>query len=561
MNSLGRKVRRTWSGGRWVAILGLIAIVFHPSESRAQVMAAAMFAGQALTKGALSKVGGDAAGWVLGLLGLNPDPDKKLEKKIKAEFKALDQKIDALDTELASVETSVIAVYKQLLSNEAQQKITILDTQVAIIEPYWSTYRTILKDGTATNSQLSTFANDVTTNSVAPALDARDLILTANGFGQDGLIESYSKTISQALLPAVGDTTYYQDLHGVVAFYNKWRLRAITLLVESYHYQAAVAVAGASASTVCANPVTAAKLPCGQAAKYAKRFFDSSSASPTSGVIHQLRIAGVTMTTSSTVPIIGVKTVGGVPTPQPLLVSSGSQAVNIPLTRPSQELRFEWLPPVQVWPSGIGVTSGPGTPVPALPAVDGFGDWRFASHKDGETILSAVPQGKTAEEALSGALPWLSGKSAITVTLPSAHTSSSIWVREIHSGKAANCFMYYLDLTTTSPTSLSCGTITFDGSGYVALTEFGPIVNTCRYPPLCKVTEFLWDGPGQSPVPAVTDANNCPSGKSGTNPAGWLKPCGNGWVKRRYANELPSDDTLAALGEAVRVSEILRSQE
>ena len=151
--------------------------------------------------------------------------------------------------------------------------------------------------------------------------------------------------------------------------------------------------------------------------------------------------------------------------------------------------------------------------------------------------------------------------SAITVTLPSAHTSSSIWVREIHSGKAANCFMYYLDLTTTSPTSLSCGTITFDGSDYVALTEFGPIVNTCRYPPLCKVTEFLWDGPGQSPVPAVTDANNCPSGKSGTNPAGWLKPCGNGWVKRRYANELPSDDTLAALGEAVRVSEILRSQE
>lgn len=550
-----KRLGRTGRGGAWVrtiAVIGFAAVVLHPVEGRTQAVAVAMAAGKALAKGALAKIGGDAAGWVLGELGLNPDPDKKLEQKIDSEFKALDKKLDALDTELNHVESSVVAVYKGLLSNRAQSKINTLDSAISLIEPHWSTYRTIIKARTATSSQLSTLANQVTGNdSVASALDTIDLVLTSNQSGQDGLIEAYSKVLSQKLMPAVGDRAYYEDLHGIVAYYNKWRLRAVTLLVEAYHYQAAMAVRGSSPSTVCVNPKSAAAVPCGQAAKYAKRFFDPSSASPTSGVINQLRIAGGSMTTANTIPIVGVKNEGGVPTPEPLLVWNAELSV-IPPDIPVQGLRFLWPPSVMRWPDKIG-----DLPTQPSSSVDGYGNWRFASQKDGETVVSAIPRGKTGDDAFSGLLPWLSGKRAIVLTLPGDHTSPSIWLREFNNGNADQCYMYYVDLTVTTP-SISCGSVVIEGSksNYVVEGPFGPFYSTC-VSPLCERSIFRWIGPELAPVMVVTDASNCPSGQSGTNSAGWLKPCGNGWVDQRYKNELPSPSTINALAVATRLSETL----
>lgn len=534
-----------WRRRARVATLAAAFLFLHPEHLRAQdaaqgsAITSVLSVGKSITDGVVSKVEDDAIGWTLGLLGLNPDPDEKIEQEIAT----LSQEVAALAQQLEGVETSVIAVYKQEIDNEAQDKINVLDAQVAIIQPYWTTYTQILAAGTATDAQISALATGVTSD-VASALDAIDLILTTNPSGQEGLIEVYAKVISQNLMPAIGDTEYYSQLHDVMAFYNQWRLNAVTLLVEAYHYEAKVAVPGADPSTLCVNPPGPVAVPCGEAATYASRFFNPSEATATSGVIQQFAIAGGTMLSDSTLPVVAVETVGGVPTPQPMLLRTKRPPWLVPTNPPIATYeKFFWPQSPSTWVSYKNRDSG-GWPVDS----SGYTDWQFLSMDDTPKIYSAASSYDTLWDALS---PYLAKDWPTTVALllPSAITSSNIWLAEWNGGD--QCFMYELALQSTHLNPF-CVRLELPPFQVTAEGPFGPFDAYCNpggFQP-CNYYSFSWTG-GQGPPLFWTDAASCGVGVSGVNAAGWLKPCGNLWVTDRYGSYFPSSESQSALDKAI----------
>ena len=339
-------------------------------------------------------------------------------------------------------------------------------------------------------------------------------------------------------------------MYDLSAYYNVWRLRAVLLLVEAYHYEALAKSSGASPSNVCVDSKKIS-YECGQAAEFALRYYGPSKGNSNSGLFNLLLTIGHSVQTPSWIPFVPIKIVSGLPKPNPILVANVEvNSIALPPFNSGSNTPtyFEWTPAVSAWSTEIPNNIGPPF---------GYATTRFATVDDGQTIGSTVVSGQTYQ-------PVMTALSAVSppylLRLPLASSLKSIWIEEFTDGIGEECLIYNFNPFIAPPGGVVCYGLTNSTLGIIVSEgEFGPYTSCAQAtnpPSICSSIagkfppDISWQGGGEHSPLVVTDASGCPNGESGLNTAGWLKPCGEGWVQQIYKDDLPSAATLSALKNA-----------
>lgn len=555
-----------------VALLTNLSLSVHANtnteDSTPDATTMMMQAATALAKQKSGPLAATGLGWVFGALGESSDPDKKLVK----ELKSIETTLQGIETELNTVESSIVNVYKKLLDNQAKSILKTLNTEVGKIEPHWATYKTYIKNQSAKSSDLKKSAADIISD-VSTALDQIDNNLTSNGSGSTGLIEAYSKVISDKYTTnTLGDTGYYNDLHGTIAYYNKWRLIAVILLSEAYHYTALEnAGKGVTIKTVCQsnNLTEITSSNCSLASHYAYRYYKPSSANPNAGVIKQLQIAGASVEDSNTMPMVVPVSNQGVPGVKAYLWSLNS---DIPFQFPPLPLptgtttNYQWSNPGGH--SRFANMVAESAYIPGTINYHGFTAWNFARDKDIQNLITALAprSGTTVSATLSTKFPNITGRGTYTMATSELNTPGVYDYRlkqPATYGTVGIKWVKYLSMSNDASNPFVYGSLVPGGWGECSETPPPGILEdflyyqnntiSCPDPAFCNCqtgatpstiywglsTENSNDTSLYGQAWAIANGNSCPVGQKGVNYAGWLKPCGNDWVQQRYSSYLP----------------------
>jgi len=452
--------------------------------------------------------GSQLYGWALSALGYG--------SSTSTEFSAVLTELSKIEAQLKTLKQDVDVIYKEIKKSEELTILTATRNAISTIESYWTQYDTLLKTPDTDKKDLKKFAVSATqANGIQKALDDLDLNLISDDSGP-GLIT----IAAQLLAPSANtmdDTEYYQSLHQVLAYNNTWRLRAVHMLVDSYHYLATDEAGATNISDVCksdnTNPSGNPADKCKLAQAAISQFYNGATSG--TGLIGQLELAGAALTNSDYIAMYVPSSTLGSPGKGYLWTrAAATGGISIQYGSAQQFPNQANTKATIILASNVN--SGP----------YGYGSTWLATEEEFTYLLNATG----ANGSRNAASQWFTGSPNI-INVMSQITG-------------VGCVGKYIDVPANS--GIQCRSFNSPGGGIV-LTYQAPNVITqhSRYDQYVSLQGRLNGGTGQS-WGVITAQNNCSNTTKAINPAGWLMPCNSDWVSTRYS-KIPSKEKLSSL--------------
>jgi hypothetical protein len=202
---------------------------------------ALVFVGKGLASGALSKIGGDAMGFVLdqifggtgdtAAIAKLGDQLNQIEGMIQELLNELRDDFKTIEKQLADIKQQELYTAWELRDNSAQEKIANINTQ-------YTTYVEFAQNPkTTSKASISRLTTEILDTNVGAANNRQQLNMMVTGFGQDkGLLQLWQEMVSPLI--AADKMTFYDAIDNYMDYYATIvyaQMRATVLLVEAYN--------------------------------------------------------------------------------------------------------------------------------------------------------------------------------------------------------------------------------------------------------------------------------------------------------------------------------------
>ncbi len=236
-------------------------------------------------QGAAGEIGGQAAGWAMGALGLSsgsPDYSAQLDK--------IDDDLQVIIGQLNDIEKELNAIEGELTVLNCSTWATALTGEKGrvdyLIGAYQSLVSTAANGGLVPSAEIADWVDQVLgLGSYASQQPIGQVISTfastLTGPASTGVIPACAQSVPVPGSVMAGDGTYYGQVNLFTDYYYNYQVRALFLYIEAQHYRAWVAagspgsdvIPADSVQDVCADPNGA--LYCNQAAGRANDVYNA----------------------------------------------------------------------------------------------------------------------------------------------------------------------------------------------------------------------------------------------------------------------------------------------
>jgi hypothetical protein len=210
--------------------------------------------------GAAGDVGGAAAGWVMGALGLSdgsPDYTEQLDK--------IDQDLQIVISELSTIEMELTEIYNELLVINCSDWANSLGEQKSRIDGLFSNYSTYVNTASAggrvDSATIADWVDQVLAEGSYTSHQPMDEVLLQLADQlyvpiNSGIIPSCVQLIPLPDDNSLGtDTTYYNQVKLYLNYYFGYQIRGLLLLNEAYHYKAWISAGSPISDSLSADSI------------------------------------------------------------------------------------------------------------------------------------------------------------------------------------------------------------------------------------------------------------------------------------------------------------------